>query len=703
MKRAVVVSLIFLFSASSASGGDETLLRCGVRSERVSTHALDDIGGKHITARGVFRILLVFASFPDDSTPHPFWPARSAPLFMQQFIDPDTNTHSTNSFNLTNYFRQMSLGQLHVIGEAIWVQSAHSQEEYRDGAFWRANKHILPESVDPVVNFAQYDSWTRQGDFIHANTPDGLVDMIVMVWRTNIFAFLGEASLGYQPGFNADGKRIEMGFPEYLPRPIGSGITCEYLYGDAPFRAMQVMVHELSHWLLGGPHPYNSESLHGKHSYWGMLCNQQRHASCVNAYERERLGWTTVPEISANQTVTLTDFLTTGAAYKFHPPNGEPFEFFYIENHQKLSVLDDATGNAADKGVWILQQEGPYMEVDNFRIRPSDGNWRWANPGSTSQCSGQTVPIFRKGEPAIATGESHRDQIPNNASAINWMRAYLDPSGQLNCGNFATGELFNGAFNATTSNVFSFASNPTSNTWSNLRSPFSLEILSETNGVVTVRHNSNPLDASPARRHLSADPTIITRDSGRVYLAWGSQWSQGQLLEEDVSWSELQRQIGNGEWENVYTGAATAWNDGSIRYDSAGTIAVRFRARVLDTRGKYSMWSSTYYTAMIRPDYVGNDGSVENYRLLHNYPNPFNPTTTISFSLGKRESVTLTMFDVAGRPIATLIKNADMSSGTHSSSWDGRDENGSFAASGVYFCRIQTDSFSALRKMVLIR
>ncbi|MEO8169216.1 MAG: hypothetical protein ABI623_13265, partial [bacterium] len=203
---------------------DASPLLCGTKAGVHPLRILDDVGGRHITARGTLRVLLVFASFPDDESFHPYWQPHQPPMLMQQFIDPDTVMRSDGAFNLTNYFSHASLGQLNLIGDAIWVESAHSQEEYRDGAYGRANKHLLQERVDPLVDFSRYDQWKRNGDFSQTHTPDSVVDMIIVVWRTSMFEFVGEASLGYWPAFQADGKRIEMGFPEYLPYPRGSGV-----------------------------------------------------------------------------------------------------------------------------------------------------------------------------------------------------------------------------------------------------------------------------------------------------------------------------------------------------------------------------------------------------------------------------------------------------------------------------------------------
>ena len=62
------------------------------------------------------------------------------------------------------------------------------------------------------------------------------------------------------------------------------------------------------------------------------------------------------------------------------------------------------------------------------------------------------------------------------------------------------------------------------------------------------------------------------------------------------------------------------------------------------------------------------------YRLRPNFPNPFNPSTNISFALPKDDFVSLTVFDLNGRQIKTLV-NSKLAAGIHSFSWNGRDEN----------------------------
>jgi hypothetical protein len=88
--------------------------------------------------------------------------------------------------------------------------------------------------------------------------------------------------------------------------------------------------------------------------------------------------------------------------------------------------------------------------------------------------------------------------------------------------------------------------------------------------------------------------------------------------------------------------------------------------------------------------------------LHNNYPNPFNPTTTISFSLKEREMVTLSIYNLKGQKIRTL-ESTELESGQHSIIWNGDDQNGNVVSSGIYFYKLDTDSYSATKKMVMMK
>jgi flagellar hook assembly protein FlgD len=82
--------------------------------------------------------------------------------------------------------------------------------------------------------------------------------------------------------------------------------------------------------------------------------------------------------------------------------------------------------------------------------------------------------------------------------------------------------------------------------------------------------------------------------------------------------------------------------------------------------------------------------------------NPFNPRVTIPFELREDANVTLSVYDVAGRLVKTLVSEW-MQRGAHTASWDGRSVSGAQASSGVYFCRLRAGGFSETRKMVLLK
>ena len=93
----------------------------------------------------------------------------------------------------------------------------------------------------------------------------------------------------------------------------------------------------------------------------------------------------------------------------------------------------------------------------------------------------------------------------------------------------------------------------------------------------------------------------------------------------------------------------------------------------------------------------------EKASLSQNFPNPFNPSTTITFTLPGTRTVALDVFDVTGRHIRSIV-NGTMGAGVHTARWDGRDDRGSAAASGAYFITMKAGSdFAATRKMILAK
>jgi hypothetical protein len=100
----------------------------------------------------------------------------------------------------------------------------------------------------------------------------------------------------------------------------------------------------------------------------------------------------------------------------------------------------------------------------------------------------------------------------------------------------------------------------------------------------------------------------------------------------------------------------------------------------------------------VRTNSVEEDEVVPNkFGLNHNYPNPFNPATSISFNLPTSSDVVLKVYNVAGQEVATLVDNK-LSAGEHDIQFDG----GSYT-SGVYFYRLTTDNYSDTKKMTLLK
>ncbi len=96
------------------------------------------------------------------------------------------------------------------------------------------------------------------------------------------------------------------------------------------------------------------------------------------------------------------------------------------------------------------------------------------------------------------------------------------------------------------------------------------------------------------------------------------------------------------------------------------------------------------------------DGLPRDFQLAQNYPNPFNPVTEIEFTLPVRSRARLSIYNVLGRSVRTVI-DRELPAGTHRVVWDGKDDNGRWVATGVYLYRLTAGDYSSAKKMLLIK
>ncbi len=156
--------------------------------------------------------------------------------------------------------------------------------------------------------------------------------------------------------------------------------------------------------------------------------------------------------------------------------------------------------------------------------------------------------------------------------------------------------------------------------------------------------------------------------------------------------------VGNDIGVYVSTNGGSSWAEFQSGLPEAVivmdlTISSRNRMLRVATHG-----NGAYERRLLEsPTDVAQTGTPADFRLEQNYPNPFNPTTTIMFVIGRQSSVRLTVFDLPGREVASLVDEA-REPGEYRVSWDA-----SGFPSGMYFYRIQAGTFVSVRKMVLLR
>jgi hypothetical protein len=116
-----------------------------------------------------------------------------------------------------------------------------------------------------------------------------------------------------------------------------------------------------------------------------------------------------------------------------------------------------------------------------------------------------------------------------------------------------------------------------------------------------------------------------------------------------------------------------------------------------DPSGDYWSFAPDFLVQVVTPVDVQEQPLPLSHRLLQNFPNPFNPSTTISYQLEASDHVTLEVFDLVGQRVATLVDEVQ-TAGDHSVNWHATEN-----ASGIYLCRLSAGKFVATKKLVFLR
>ena len=113
-------------------------------------------------------------------------------------------------------------------------------------------------------------------------------------------------------------------------------------------------------------------------------------------------------------------------------------------------------------------------------------------------------------------------------------------------------------------------------------------------------------------------------------------------------------------------------------------------------------WFPAQKAAWLLTDVKRVEPVPQEFTLSQNYPNPFNPSTSIEFSLKKAEYVKLVVYNMLGQKVRTLA-DAELAPGTYVATWNGLDDHGYQLASGAYYYRMESKSFTTTRAMMLLK
>jgi len=366
--------------------------------------------------------------------------------------------------------------------------------------------------------------------------------------------------------------------------------------------------------------------------------------------------------------------------------------------------------NSAGTQQWVSRYNGPQSSIDNAAAVKVDGSGNvYVTGSSTGSGSGldfATVKYNAAGQEQWAiryNGTNNADDVP---SAM-----YVDASGNVfvtggSSGSTSSNDYVTIKYNSAGQEQWNSRYNGTGN---DNHISFGIAVSAAGNVYVTgssigqgsatdyatVMYNSSGAQQWAARyngpNNTSDDAAAIEVDqSGNAFVTGASNSGGTNLDYLTIKYSPSGQQM----WEQRYNGPGNGIDAAlSVCVDGSGNVYITGNSQGSGSSSDYATLKYSVLTAIGNPE----TNIPDVFRLYENYPNPFNPATTIKFDLPVQSITKLSVYDVTGRTVALLV-NGPMSAGSHIISF-----NGAGISSGVYFFKLEAGNFTDIRKMVLVK
>ncbi len=655
-----------------------------------------------MTTSQYLRALIVLVQFKDDAYQRNDWPLNQEPSnWMGLNMADETVTQNSTNYNLTHYYTTMSMGKFKFIANTVYVITSNTRQEYINMNYARReiNKQIL-ESLSGEINWTNYDNWTKTGLFNQSWGKDGYVDMVVFVYRNvaldktnpslweSLLDFSGYtaiAELGGGSVYSLDKNYID---PDFTYR--NSGVTIGHSEHGLDWTRNNI-IHEIGHHFLGSGN-------HTKDGAWGMLSNWGCRSQMINAYERDRLGWGTKLQYSYNPAtpITLPDYISTGTYLKIIVPGSSPASCYYLENHQRIAAFDNIDKTSGGQGVYVINQtnlaSGDYTYFYN-----AQGKYNW------TLYDRESFPIYGDGLiDVVLRGKQNKlgtfDTDPIPVGTYSPIHAYRDTINHTSVPDaLFLGDGLDAMKPGYVDVMTPYGNPPVSNV--------SFQVISVNNEIKVKQFvEAGTLTGSVPSRPLNLDVQVV---NNYAYLNWDAS------TEPDV--------VGSGSTRGIYkiyrgtatvpqlpttfsyigyvTHPTTSYTDDQYYLTPLyGNKKVYYKVSVVDITGLEST-KSEYDSARYNPEIQKQLTEVikYSYKLENNYPNPFNPNTTITFEIPNKEYVELKVYDMLGKEVAELV-NGYKEAGSYTVNFDANN-----LASGLYIYKLKTSNYNKTKKMLLLK